>query len=135
MPQAELVAWTAPELFGPWTEHPLNPIKVDPSSARPAGRPFQHAGRLLRPGQDCSMSYGGAVVLNEILQLDERGLLEVEILRLEPGGGEFADGLHTLSGSPNGWIIDGCRNRFSPAEFRRQGRIATARLGRLRSRG
>ncbi len=52
----------APDLKGPWTEHPLSPIvKKDLSIARPGGRPFVYDGSLYRLGQDCYPTYGNQV--------------------------------------------------------------------------
>ena len=52
----------APDLKGPWTEHPLSPIvKKDLETARPAGRPFVVDGVLYRLGQDCYPTYGNQV--------------------------------------------------------------------------
>jgi hypothetical protein len=61
-----LYGFYADALEGPWTPHPFNPLKSDLSSARSAGRPFTIDGRLFRPAQDCSRTYGGAVNVMEI---------------------------------------------------------------------
>lgn len=53
-----------------WTAHPRNPVVSDARRARPAGRPFLHAGRLIRPAQNCSGRYGRQVVFNVVEQLD-----------------------------------------------------------------
>ena len=42
----KLYAWWAEDLSGPWRPHLLNPLKTDVRSARPAGIPFHHDGRL-----------------------------------------------------------------------------------------
>ena len=49
-----------------WTPHPRNPVVSDARRARPAGRPFLHEGRLIRPSQDCSGRYGARTVFNEV---------------------------------------------------------------------
>lgn len=52
----------APDLKGPWTEHPLSPIvEKDLNIARPGGRPFVIDGTLYRLGQDCYPTYGNQV--------------------------------------------------------------------------
>ncbi len=51
-------------LEGPWQSHLLNPVKVDVRSSRPGGLPFSFGGKLYRPAQDCSTTYGGALALN-----------------------------------------------------------------------
>lgn len=53
--------WRAPALTGPWTRIGDAPVMVDPRVARPAGTPIRVGGRLIRPVQDCSVTYGGAL--------------------------------------------------------------------------
>ncbi|MBV8654013.1 MAG: hypothetical protein JO255_21315, partial [Alphaproteobacteria bacterium] len=57
----------AEALEGPWRPHARNPVKIDIRSSRPAGAPFVIDGVLYRPAQDCSRTYGGAVVVNRVL--------------------------------------------------------------------
>jgi hypothetical protein len=96
-----LHAYFADVLEGPWTAHPLNPLKRDVASSRPAGRPFTIGGRLYRPAQDCSETYGGAVNIMEILALTPVGFREAVALRLEPDATwPYPDGLHHL-------VVDG----------------------------
>ena len=45
----ELWLWSAASLFGPWTGHPQNPVKIDVTSSRPAGTPFVRRRRALPP--------------------------------------------------------------------------------------
>jgi hypothetical protein len=52
-----------------WALHPRNPVVSDVRTARPAGRPFQHRGRLIRPSQNSAERYGGRVIFNEIVEL------------------------------------------------------------------
>lgn len=66
----ELRLYRAAQVRGPWREHPASPIvRADAAIARPAGRPFVADGRLYRPAQDCSTSYGRAVHAIEVLEL------------------------------------------------------------------
>jgi len=110
-----LRCWHASELTGPWRVHDLDPVKVDPASARPAGTLFQLDGRLVRPAQDSSERYGGRVVLNEIQVLTPTRYAERAVGSLEPGSGSpYPDGLHTLSAIGSRTLIDGNRTRFAP---------------------
>jgi hypothetical protein len=60
----------APELSGPWEEHPASPIVAnDRSLARPAGRVLAQEGRLVRFAQDCVEQYGNRVWAFEITHL------------------------------------------------------------------
>ncbi len=117
--ETTLVLYHAPDLLGPWRPHPMNPIKVDLGSARPAGPLFQTGGRLWRPAQDCRDTYGGAIVLNEVLTLSPDLYAERPgpLLRPDPAG-PCPHGLHTLTPFGDGFLVDGKR------EFRSMRRLA-----------
>jgi hypothetical protein len=101
-----LNAYYADALDGPWTPHGRNPIKRDVASARPGGRPFFIRGRVYRPAQDCSATYGGALHVMEILALTPTEFEERVALRLEPQREwPYPDGLHHL-------VVDGARIYF-----------------------
>jgi hypothetical protein len=86
----------APALEGPWQEHSNNPVKVDVTSARMAGRPFVHEGQLFRPAQDCLRCYGSAVVIHRVTHLSPTRFEEVPLRRLaaDPQS-HLPDGFHT----------------------------------------
>jgi hypothetical protein len=108
------VAWSD-DITGPWTQHPRNPVKLDARSSRPAGESFVVDGQLYRPAQDCSRVYGGAVVINRIVRLDEERYEEVEVGRLEPDPrSAYPSGLHTISMRDGYAVIDGLRREFAP---------------------
>jgi hypothetical protein len=114
--EAKLFIFHADELFGPWRAHHANPVKIDLRSARPAGPPFFAGSKLYRPAQDCSRTYGGAIVINQITKLSALEFSEVEIVRLQPQKGSVCpDGLHTLCGAGSFTLIDGKRQGFSLA--------------------
>jgi len=128
-PNAHLYLWFAPDLLGPWQPHPGNPVKVDVRSARPAGPPFVHEGRLYRPAQDCSQTYGGRVVLLEITALSPTAFSEQPVRTLEPiQGSRYPGGLHTLSGWNNVTVLDGKRTIFNRHAF---GHAVRRKFGRL----
>ena len=114
-PNTTLHAWHAADLSGPWAPHPANPLKTDVRSSRPAGAPFAHGGRLYRPAQDCSQTYGGAVVINHVQRLTPAEFAEEPVARVEPDhAGPYPHGLHTLSAWGQRTLIDGKRRRFAP---------------------
>lgn len=120
--QFRLYAWFARAVDGPWTPHSLNPIKCDITSARPAGMPFWVGGSLIRPAQDCSHSYGGAITLNRVLELTPTTFREETVARIEPDPrGPYPDGMHTLSFVGESVLIDGKRHvfRWNAAELNR----------------
>lgn len=100
---------------GPWLPHPMNPVKTDVRSSRPAGALVTVDGQLYRPAQDCALRYGNAVTINRIVELDTgRFREEVHcVLRPDPGG-PFPDGLHTINGIGALTVIDGQRLSFEP---------------------
>lgn len=127
-PYAKLYGFFADTLAGPWQAHPLNPLKCDPRSSRPGGTPFEHAGKLYRPAQDCSRTYGGAVTINEVLELSPIAFSEAPaaIVAPEPEG-PYPDGLHTLSAVGRTTVLDGKRLIFDPTQLIRAGRHFFAR--------
>jgi hypothetical protein len=96
---SELFLYHADSPLGPWLPHAANPVVADASRARPAGQVFTHEGALLRPGQDCSQSYGGAIVLNRIDALSPTEYSETPIRTLGPAWFPAAKGTHTLNHS------------------------------------
>jgi hypothetical protein len=104
----ELFLFSAESLLGPWRSHPRNPVVSDARRARPAGRPFvNRGGSLIRPSQDCSDSYGRAVVFNRIDVLSEADYRETTIGRLEPHWRRGLLGTHTYSRSGAWEAVDG----------------------------
>lgn len=116
LPNERLHLFHAERPEGPWSAHPANPVKADSGSSRPAGPLFTCGGRLIRPAQDCSRTYGGAVVLNEVKQLDLDGFREAPVRRLEPFRGAYAAGVHTFCPAGAMTLIDGKRFRLRLSE-------------------
>ena len=85
-----LFLWHAPDLIGPWTPHHGNPVKTDARSARPGGTPFTMDGRLYRPSQDCSATYGGGITVCRVDSLTSDDFVETPIRWLGPRPGSSA---------------------------------------------
>jgi hypothetical protein len=132
-PNSKLRIWHAPDLIGPWAPHPLNPVKTDVRSARPAGTPFVTDGVLYRPAQDGSESYGGSISINRINTLTPTAFEEevVAVVR-PPRHGRYRDGLHTICVVGERTVIDGRRDSLILASFRRE---LGARLRGVNPRG
>lgn len=111
----------ADKLTGPWKPHPMNPIKTDIRSARPAGHLFIHEGVLYRPSQDSSITYGGRIIINRIDLLDENRFSETPVNTIGPEMliGPYNQGTHTISALGNKTCIDGKRRVFHPIAFQR----------------
>lgn len=107
-------------LFGTWIEHPLNPVKTDVTSSRPAGTPFLFNGKIIRPAQDCSKRYGSRIILNEITKLSKTDFEERKIKIIEMDKKEkYNKGTHTLSSIGEMTLIDGKRYGFRKELFKK----------------
>jgi hypothetical protein len=109
-----LLAFFAADLAAEWIAHPLNPVKIDVRSARPAGTPFVHEGRLYRPSQNNAKTYGGGVTICEITRLSPTEFAEAPVAALEPlRSSAYRSGFHTLSRFGQRTLIDGKRRIFT----------------------
>ena len=129
---SKLHVFYASAMEGPWEPHALNPVKTDIRSSRPAGTPFVHEGTLFRPAQDGSESYGGGVTMTRIDELTPTTFSEQIVNRVHPpASGRYRDGIHTLCAVGDRTVIDGRRDTFIWAAFRREW---SSRLRKLTSR-
>ena len=99
--------WSAPGFRGPYTPHPANPVLIDPSFARPAGRIVARGGHLVRPVQDCAEGYGRALALARIDRLDPEGFAQTITARIGPGPNWPGTRLHTVNAGGGIECIDG----------------------------
>lgn len=115
----DLFIYHANEFEGPWTAHQNNPVKSDVRSSRPGGTPFVMNNKIYRPSQDCSTTYGSAIVINEIIELSETTFSEKSISRIEPHKNwKFNKGLHTFSLAGHTILIDAKRYNFNFDNFK-----------------
>jgi hypothetical protein len=111
-PQVELFLFYSEKLFSKeWTAHPMNPVVSDVKTARPAGRILVENGRIYRPSQDCSKSYGYGLNLNEVLVLSETAYSEKKVISVKPNWNKKIKGLHTMGLSGEFTVIDGFMRR------------------------
>ena len=125
-PNEDLYLFFADSLLGPWKPHPLNPVVMDVRSARPAGTPFVQSGDLIRPGQDCSRTYGGAIVLNRVEVMDDQRYREVAVSRVEPDWMPGIVATHTLAVDEHYVAVDGRRPARMGVRLPRKWRRARA---------
>ena len=105
----------ATRLNGRWRPHARNPVKIDIRSSRGGGTPFWHDGTLYRPAQDCSGTYGGAIVINRVLTLTTTAFREIPVARLVPDPlGPFPHGVHTITAAGHRTLVDGKRRIIRP---------------------
>lgn len=115
----QLRLFHAPDLEGPWSEHPKSPLVTsDASVSRPAGRVVKKGDALFRVAQDSEGRYGRAVVGFEITELSPTRYSERPLgdNLLEAGVHEWnAAGMHHLDAVQldGSWrvAVDGHRKR------------------------
>lgn len=116
----KLYAYFSGTLDSTWQPHPLNPLKCDASSSRSAGNPIRVGGRFYRPSQDASETYGGSVVMNEILSLSPTEFREVSVVQIKPRpSSRYPHGLHTLNTLENATVVDSKRCVFDLMAWRK----------------
>jgi hypothetical protein len=105
-------------LEGPWRPHAGNPVKLGPGCSRPAGPLLSWNGRLFRPTQDCTHTYGGGLVWCEIKRLTPDSFSEEPVARQQPERG--FTGLHHYGRAAGFEVVDYKRDRSRrPADGRR----------------
>jgi hypothetical protein len=75
----------ADSLTGRWTSHASGPVLIDARLSRSAGALIQRGECLLRPAQDCSRSYGGAVTFCRIDAISRSEFAQTPIGRIKSG--------------------------------------------------
>jgi hypothetical protein len=109
----------AESITGPWTPHPGNPVRLDPSSARPGGTPVVVDDAIVLPVQDCRKTYGGAIrpLTITVLTPDRFEAQAGEAITAPAGFGRHVAGFHTLSAAGPVTLIDAKRLVVSPASL------------------
>lgn len=110
----ELHLFYSDSLEGQWTPHPKNPIVSDVRRARPAGALIFEGGKLIRPGQDCSLRYGYALTFNEVEILSESDYKEKPYSRIEPDWCAGSICTHTYNRTEEFEVLDGMKLRRYP---------------------
>ncbi len=109
-----LMIFHSEHMEGPYQAHIQNPVKIDISSSRPAGKPFVVDGQLYRPAQNSTGTYGNGLQMMKIMELtpehfDEESIDSVSGYELK---GQFA-GIHTWNTIDNLVLLDAKFYRFS----------------------
>lgn len=92
------------------TPHPLNPVVIDSTTARGAGRIVRRGTKLVRPSQNNSHGiYGWGLNLMEITRLDMDGYEERRIASFAPNFKPGLVGFHHFDSSGDLFVIDTCR--------------------------
>lgn len=108
-------------LRGPYKSHELNPVMIDCSKARPAGKIFSFEGKTIRPSQNCTEHYGQSITLEEIDLLTEKQFKTKEFGRILPiNNSDYDKGIHTINSDDNIVVFDGKRFVFTFSGFKQQ---------------
>jgi hypothetical protein len=97
--------------LGPYREHPMNPVVVDPTCARMAGSILREDGKIFRIGQNNSFGYGNRVWICEIRELTSSKYIEEKIR--EVGFEDERCGPHTINVDGQSMVMDFYIDRFS----------------------
>ncbi len=97
----QLNLFFAKELYGPWREHPKNPlIRNNKHIARPGGRVTFFEDKIIRFAQDDWFVYGNKVRAFEIIELTETAyqekLVSKELIASRTGFGWNRSGMHHI---------------------------------------
>ena len=106
---SELRLYRSDRLDGDWIEHPCNPICCDVRYSRMAGRIIRFGSQLLRPAQDCGVSYGGSMSFRKIDVLTESHYQESNFVVLSLRQPFNMVGPHTYDQTACTEVIDGRR--------------------------
>jgi hypothetical protein len=102
-----MMLFSSETLDGGWSSHPMNPVSRDVRNIRGAGAIRPTAGRLVRPSQDCSRSYGYAFSWKAVDVLDEGAYHEQTLGRVEPCERLGMTATHTYNASARWETVDG----------------------------
>lgn len=101
-----MVVHSAERLEGPWQSHPMNPVLIDGTAARPGGAFVREGERLFLPVQDGTRSYGGGLGLAELVELNQHAVRFAPPRPVRPGKAWDRTGIHTLNRAGGIEVID-----------------------------
>ena len=108
-------------LKGPYSPHANNPVMIDCSKARPAGKIFEYQGKIIRPSQNSTIHYGQSITLEEIEKLSETEFLTKPFGAINPiEDSDYDKGIHTINSDGGITVFDGKRFVFTVFGFKQQ---------------
>ena len=130
-PQAQghthLLIFVADNLRGPYRPHFNNPVKVDCSNSRMAGKIQNIDGEWVRPAQNSTRHYGESITLNKIIQLNEYQYIEETIKEIKPDPKwTYNKGTHTINSDGTMTVFDAKKFTFTWRGFMQQWRQKVA---------
>lgn len=122
-----LLIFVADDLRGPYRPHYNNPVKVDCSDSRMAGKIMEIDGNLVRPAQNSSRHYGESITLNKIVQLNEYQYIEETTNEIKPDKKwTYNKGTHTINSDEVMTVFDAKKFTFTWKGFVQQWRQKVA---------
>jgi hypothetical protein len=115
-PFMETLLFWSDRLDGAWNLHACSPISCSVRNSRSAGNLFWRNGRLYRPTQDCSVRYGYAIQVNEVIRISPTEFEERTVNRIPPAWSSGLLGTHTWNESSRLQVLDGNRWRAQRPE-------------------
>lgn len=116
-----LLIFVADDLRGPYRPHFNNPVKVDCSDSRMAGKIQNIDGKLVRPAQNSTRHYGESITLNKIIQLDEYQYIEETTKEIKPDPKwTYNQGRHTINSDGGITVFDAKKFTFTWRGFKQQ---------------
>ncbi len=116
--QYKLCIFYSNSLLGPYTPHPMNPVKNSLNGTRSAGNFIEVDGEIYRPTQNCENSYGESITINKMTVLTEMDIQEEEHMSIsinkEKKSNSGINRIHTINVIDDIIVVDGKRSRFSP---------------------
>lgn len=108
-------------LKGPYQPHYNNPVMIDCSKARPAGKIFDYKGKTIRPSQNCTEHYGQSITLEEMEILTDKTFKTKHFMTIEPiENCDYDKGIHTINSDGEFTVFDGKRFVFTTSGFKQQ---------------
>ena len=116
-----LLIYVADDLRGPYRPHFNNPVKVDCSNSRMAGKIQNINGDLIRPAQNSTRHYGESITLNKIVQLNEYQYIEETLNEIKPDKNwTYNKGIHTINSDGGITVFDAKKFTFTWRGFIQQ---------------
>jgi hypothetical protein len=78
---------------------------------------WHEQGTLLRPAQNCSVRYGGSLMIMSVTKLSAEEFDELLLEEIHSPNPHYPAGIHTLARHHGLMAIDGLRDVLSPAKL------------------
>lgn len=102
-----MVVFFASALEGPWRPHPMNPVLIDKSAARPGGAFVKTGDSVFLPLQDGTARYGGGLGIAQLRHLDPHRVELSQPASIDTAGYWPYPRIHTLNRHGRLETIDG----------------------------